>query len=439
MVRGKKEARLQRRLAGISAMTYFWVMPPYRYVFNHFPKTAGSSFLALCRHNLAESEISPPLVENQLREARVERFQRYRLIRGHFGIASQMRVAPDRYSMTLLRDPIRRTASLYSYWRTLSDQNAAVAKARESSFAEFVRYYAESPVVVCNPYTHHFAALRINILGTLADDDTLLAFARQNLAAFDFVGICEEFEASAQLLCRELDWRMPAEVPRENVSGSERTFEQIDRETMDLLVERNRLDLELYEYGRALFHQRCDEAGRAAQRPGRSALGRCAQTEPGRFVLFPLKPVTERIAAVHQVSAGWQGGAALQTLEIAIKFRTRERIDDLAIGVTIHSADGEWVYSTNTAVERRGVENAPDRDCYALFTLDCGLAPGSYVLTVGLTQLRRLGIHCDRIEGAATFEVPSDHQSTADRTVSLRRFESGVGPAFVPRAFATCA
>src|SRR5271169_1688135 len=223
-------------------------MPPDRFVFNHVPKTAGHSFVALCRQNLAEADISPHLIEVQLRMVRRERFEHYRLIRGHFGIPTQLRVAPDRYTMTLLRHPIRTIASTYQYWRSVQDQSALVAKARELSFPEFVRYYGDSPSLVHNPYTHHFAALGINTLGTFADDDTLCATARRNLAAFDFIGLSEEFEASARLLTQELGWRISAEMPRENSSGSERVFEQIDPETMDFLVERNRLDLELYEY-----------------------------------------------------------------------------------------------------------------------------------------------------------------------------------------------
>ena len=135
------------------------MMSPFRYVFNHIPKTGGISFLALCGQNLPESEISPHLVEHQLQRAPRERYEHYRLIRGHFSILSQMRAAPERYAMTLLRAPIRRIASLYNYWRSYPDQSAsAVVKAHELSFADFVRYYEESPDIICNPYTHHFAA-----------------------------------------------------------------------------------------------------------------------------------------------------------------------------------------------------------------------------------------------------------------------------------------
>jgi len=386
--------------------------------------------MALCRQNLAEADISPHLGENHLRMARRERFEQYRLIRGHFSIPSQVRVAPDRYTMTLIRHPIRRIASLYSYWRIVADNSAQVARARELSFAEFVRYYAESPTVVRNTYTHHFAALGINQLGPLADEDTLRATARHNLAAFDFIGVCDEFEASARLLSAELDWRIPAEVPRENSSGSEHVFAQIDPETMDFLVERNQLDLELYEYGRALFHQRCNQASQASRRPPGFAPPRSDQKEPIRFVPFPARPVTKRAATIQRASAVWEGGPASRTLKIAIKFRTTERMDDLVIGVAVYNADGEFVYGNNTNIERQAVENAPDRDCDAAFILDCGLPPGSYAVTLALSQLRRLGFHFHWVDGAAAFEVPLGNESSGEHTTSLRRFETTVAPAF---------
>jgi hypothetical protein len=408
-------------------------MRPHRYVFNHFPKTGGLSFIALCRQNLAEADISPHLSDIQLRRARRKRFERYRLIRGHFSIPSQIRVAPDRYAMTLIRHPIRTIASLYQYWRTAPDQSAAISKARELSFPEFVRYYADSPMVVDNPYTHHFAALGINMLGTLADADTLRSTARQNLAAFDFIGLCEEFEASARLLSTELDWRIPVDVPRENSSGSERVFEQIDPETMDFLVERNLLDLELYEYGRALFHQRCKRASQASQWPEASARPRPDQNQPIRFVPFPARPVTERAATIHRVSAVWAGGATARTLQIAIRFRTKERIDGLVAGVAIHNAGGDLVYGNNTNFERLAVQTGTNRDCYAVFFLECRLPPGSYAVTVGLTDLRQLGFHYHWIDSAATFEVPPGDQSGRHQTVCLRRFESTVDSAFASR------
>jgi len=403
-------------------------MPPDRFVFNHFPKTGGNSFLALCRQNLAEADISPHLVENQLRLARREQFGHYRLIRGHFSIPTQVRVAADRYTMTLLRHPIRTIASLYQFWRIVPDLGASVAKARELSFPEFVRFYRDSPAVARNPYTHHFAALGINMLGPLADDDTLRATARHNLAAFDFIGLCEEFEASARLLSRELDWRMPAEMPRENSSNSESVFEQIDPETMDYLVERNRLDLELYEYGRALFHQRCNRVSQALQRPEGPALPRTDQNEPIGFVRFPARPVTERGATIHRVSAVWARGEATSTLEIAIRFRTKETIDDFVANVDIYHADGEFVHRCNTNVERLAVQNAPDRDCNATFILDCRLPQGSYTVTAAVTELRRLGFNYHWIDGAASFEVPPGDPSSGELTVCLRHFESTVDP-----------
>jgi hypothetical protein len=197
-------------------------------------------------------------------------------------------------------------------------------------------------------------------------------------------------------------------------------------------VERNRLDLELYEYGRALFHQRCDRANQASQSPEGVTPPRSGQTEPTRFVPFPARPAPERAATIHRVTAVWEGGAASRTLEIVIKFRTKERIDDLVAGVSIYDADGESVYGNRPIIDRQTLQNAPDRDCYAAFILDCSLPPGTYAVTVGLAHPRRLGFHYHWIDGAATFEVPAGAPSSGEHTVCLRRFESGMDPAVAP-------
>jgi hypothetical protein len=374
-------------------------LPPKHYLFNHIPKTGGSSLLAVCRDNLEPAEISPHLDDTEIRLLQPARFEQYRLIRGHVGLLAQSGFCRSRYSMTLLRDPIRRIFSAYTFWRIAPETNPVTAKAKELSFADFVRYFIDSPTIIQNPYTHHLAAIGRDCPGYPAGEDALLAAAKRNLAAFDFVGICEEFERSARLLCTDLGWRIPATVPHQNRTSSADWFGGIDRESMEILRERNRLDLELYEYAVQLFNAREVAAGAA------SNSGFSENVEPNRFVPFPLPCEPDRRAMVQSVCATWGPQASSRKLEIAVSFKTRVPIAELSLGIQVNDAAGNIVWGTSTSHESLELEYEPGRDCHAAFLADCDLPRGMYFVTVSLSEPRRLGFHEHWIDHAALFKV----------------------------------
>ena len=312
-------------------------MPPVRYIFNHIPKTGGISFLTICRHNLASSEISPHLTEHEVRMAPVGRFEPYRLIAGHFSLPSHARLSAGRYSMTLLREPIRTIFSTYTFWRGVPENNLVTSKAKELSFASFVRYFEHSPGIISNPYTHHFAGIGHEFADDNTDGPSLLATAKHNLSVFDFIGICEEYERSAQLLCHELGWQLPTPLPHENRSGSEKKLASIDEPTMQFLRERNQLDFELYEYGVTLFQEReqasLSSAGsqsdcRDALRGNASGLSQPTGhwLKPNSFPPFPVPSERDRTASIEAVSARWLPDGQSRLLELAVRFRTKAAI-----------------------------------------------------------------------------------------------------------------
>jgi hypothetical protein len=181
-------------------------------IFNHVPKTGGISLLSVCKQNLPPLEISPHLTEDQMRTALPARFERYRLIAGHFSIPSQGRLPRGRYTMTMLREPIRRICSLYTYWRNFPEYTEMTGTAKRFSFPDFVRYLVDSPTVVHNCCTYHFAGVT-GVSGYMGDEASLLTAAKHNLAEFHFVGVTEEMERSVRLLCADLGWPTPASFP----------------------------------------------------------------------------------------------------------------------------------------------------------------------------------------------------------------------------------
>jgi Wzt C-terminal domain/Sulfotransferase family len=372
-------------------------MLPTHYIFNHIPKTGGNTLLTICRHNLMPADFSPHLTEHEIRLMPAARFERFPLVVGHFSVLTQAGFCRSRYSMTLLRDPILRIVSAYTYWRSAEESNPVTSKAKELPFAAFVHYFKDSPAIVQNPYTHQFAGIGRDFPRYPAEASALLAAAKKNLAAFDFIGICEEFERSARLLCGELGWQLPTPMPHENRSSSEDTLRGVDAETMEMLRGYNRLDLELYDYGLNLFHAR-----EAAMQSGAG----CMRTaEANRFVPFPIPYAPERRAVIRDVSARWVAGEDSRMLELTVSFRAHVGIADLDLGVQVNDAAGKVVWGTSISRENLELNYEPGCDCHVSFFIQCELPCGIYFVTAALSEPRRLGFHEHWIDHAAAFEV----------------------------------
>lgn len=389
-----------------------------QFVFNHFPKAGGTSFFAILKQHIAESAISPQLMEQEIRLARPERFEHYRLIRGHFSLLTQMGFSRARYSMTLLRDPIRTIFSAYNFWRNRAEEDSVSAQAKRTSFAEFVRRFADSPTIINNTYTHHFAAVSRDYPGEPSDPGLLLAYARHNLAAFNFVGICEQFEESVRLLCHNLGWAQPARMPHENRSQSAQSLENLDFETRQILLDRNRLDLQLYDYAKALFVERCARAQGEPFPPGGmtpSPEGDSSDTASGgnRFLAYPIPPGAWAEARIRQVAAQWAAQPPGNRVEVTIAYGTRVQLRGLMAGIMIFNAEGVVQFGTNTWIENAPLRHEPGADCRVTFEMECGLAPGIYSVTAALGDFHRPGFHFDWVDRAALFQVEERTDSPA--------------------------
>ena len=71
------------------------------------------------------------------------------------------------------------------------------------------------------------------------------------MKSFSVVGICERFEESLMLMAKTFDWRIPFYANRK-VS---KTRPQVELSAIEMIRDHNRLDLELYEFGKNLFRE----------------------------------------------------------------------------------------------------------------------------------------------------------------------------------------
>ena len=82
----------------------------------------------------------------------------------------------------------------------------------------------------------------------------MLTVAKENLTeSFSVVGICERFEESLILMAKTFGWEVPF---YENQKVLKRRS-MVEPKLADLIRDHNRLDDEVYEFGKKLFEQNC--------------------------------------------------------------------------------------------------------------------------------------------------------------------------------------
>ena len=210
-------------------------------------------------------------------------------------------------------------------------------------------------------------------------------------------------------------------MPHENRSGSEGSFDEIDRQTMDILQDRNRLDLELYEFAVELFHSREAAAAQSttlAPRP----------VERNRFVPYPTSYKLDRRALIRSVSAAWVADESSRTLEIAVDFTATAPVAELTLELQVNDVLGNVVWATNTKNENLELNYKTGRDCRASFLVECELSAGEYFVSLGLSEPRRFGFHEHWIDHATLFTVTPPRAAGAQdaQVVKLQRFWSAV-------------
>ena len=235
--------------------------------FLHVPKTAGSSFQKHLyewfpeRRQCHWGDWDTAFLEDE------GRLGDYALFRGHFGAALEPHVGRPMLRVTFLRDPVARTVSHYHHVRR-SPEHPYHRKAREQSLHAFVvdpenahmieDFQARSLVARRDSIPRLRAGLTRADLerfelqtrfecGALASPATLTEDAHAALARFVLVGVTEQFETSLACFCDVFERPSPKRTFRVNV-GQREEAEPIDRETIEAIRTRTRIDRSLHEH-----------------------------------------------------------------------------------------------------------------------------------------------------------------------------------------------
>jgi hypothetical protein len=218
-------------------------------IFLHIPKTAGTTL-----NRIIEWQYNPLTIftmdpyriratPERLKKLPEARRRRLRIVRGHFYYGIHEFLPQGATYITMLREPVARFLSAYYFLqrRPLHPMHRKVTSER-IGVEDFIRLTPHRQNLQCS--------LIAGIKGNGKCEERTLDIAKANLEkSFSVVGISERFEESLMLMAKTFDWDVPF---YENRKVS-KTRPKVEPSAVEMIKEHNRLDIELYEFGKSLF------------------------------------------------------------------------------------------------------------------------------------------------------------------------------------------
>ncbi len=160
------------------------------------------------------------------------------------------------YVITMLRSPFSRIISYYRYVKSVSahplHQMVVDGNMDIDEFLEIA-----PPFDTYNSQTWRLCGSEIFLDESIPDNDKLM-IAKQHLETVAFFGLQEEFAASLQMLSWKFNWPT---LEWDVVNRSTVSFhtEELLPETKEKIESLNQMDQDLFDFAKALFHQRKNE------------------------------------------------------------------------------------------------------------------------------------------------------------------------------------
>lgn len=214
---------------------------------SHIPKTAGTSLRRLVEQHEPDAVF---VYDGQLQLrnpdlnflAAFRRGITPRVVMGHFSYGAHRLLGTEPRYVTIVRDPIARVISLYEHQKSLPDSRWAKDFASGLTLRDFVE---SARTEMTNNHMCRVIAGVAPDAGTLINDRWLLDNAIDNVRRhYLLVGRQEDLPNFVKALGNLQGW---PEVAVPVLNAAELPPPKLDPQTRAVIVERNALDLELYE------------------------------------------------------------------------------------------------------------------------------------------------------------------------------------------------
>ncbi len=240
---------------------------PERFFFVHMQKTGGVSLYRRLKRHFGDAavypdatdgdpaSVSPQLMVPVLLERWTIRRDQIRVVTGHFPLCTTELLDADFRTFTVLREPVERTLSYLRHHRatTPADNHLSLEEIYEDpgNFKHFISNHMVKMLSLR-------AAEMTDGMMTAKDlGRRRLRAAKRALRRMDDFGLQEDLEAFAGRLETRFGWRLGPPV-HENVTTPTAVPDSFRRR----IAEDNRLDMELYEYGRRLQRRAATRSSR---------------------------------------------------------------------------------------------------------------------------------------------------------------------------------
>lgn len=219
-------------------------------VFLHIQKTAGTSLIEIIRAHYGNNIIT----HGDFSARNYEDLVDIAFISGHFGFYFAKPFIHNRYSFTILRDPVERVLSLYYFCRNQNSSEYPIYHlARTLDIENFLRQGMNPGRIHSHIWNHQvwtLASGRANPEGQEShehdDEEKLLDLAISHLEKLSYVGFTESFEKDSVAILAALGIPVPETKIVANTTPGRLGRNDVSERTLELIAELTRLDQIMY-------------------------------------------------------------------------------------------------------------------------------------------------------------------------------------------------